>query len=125
MSKALQWIIGLGVVLIVASIIFSTVWPFFAPRVGWSGYDNGMMGPGHMWGGRGMLGEFGMPLFAGGMFIWPLLVIGLIVAGVAWLVRGFGTSRAVSPPAASLNCAHCGRPLQADWKACPYCGEKV
>jgi hypothetical protein len=119
MSKTLQWIIGLAVILIVASIIFSTVMPFFFPRTG--GY--GMMGPGMM-GGYGM----GMPFFGWGMMtmlLWPVLFIGLIVLGVVWLVRSLATPAAPPPPAAVVHCAHCGQPLQPGWKACPYCGEKV
>jgi len=119
MSKALQWIIGVAVVLIVASTIFSTVMPFFFPRTDLGGY--GMMGP-------GMMGGFGMPFFGFGMItmlLWPALIIGLIVFGVVWLVRNIGTPAAPQPLAAALNCAHCGKPLQPGWKACPYCGEKV
>lgn len=119
MSKTLQWIIGIAVVLIVASIIFSTVMSFFFPRTG--GY--GMMGSY----GPGMMGGFGMPFFGPGMIamlLWPVLIIGLIVLGVVWLVRS-GTPAAPQPPATAMNCAHCGKPLQPGWKACPYCGEKV
>ena len=119
MSKTLQWIIGIAVVLIVASIIFSTVMPFFFPRTG--GY--GMMGPGMM-GGFGM----GMPFFGFGMItmlLWPALFIGLIIIGVVWLVQNIGTHTAPQSPAATANCAHCGKPLQPGWKACPYCGEKL
>ena len=132
MSKALQWVIGIGVVLIVAAIIFSTVWPFFAPRLGWTGdFGYGMMGPGHMFGGRGMMGGFGMPFLGIGMFLWPLLFIGLIVLGVVWLVRSVArptvpqAPAAPQPPAPTAACAHCGKPLQAGWMACPYCGEKI
>jgi len=125
MSKVLQWIIGISVVLIVVTVIFSTVWPFFAPRTGLGGgYGYGMMGPGHM-GGGGMMGGFGMPFFGIGMFLWPLLFIGLIVLGVVWLVRTVATPGALQPPAATAACAHCGKPIQAGWKACPYCGEKI
>ena len=45
MSKTLQWTIGIAVVLIVVSIIFSTVMPFFFPRTGPDSY--GMMGQGY------------------------------------------------------------------------------
>ncbi len=122
MSKTLQWIIGIAVVLIVASIIFSTVMPFFFPRTGPGSY--GMMGPGY----GGMMGGYGMPFFGLGMItmlLWPVLIIGLIVLGVVWLVRSLGTPAAPQPPAAAIYCAHCGKPLQPGWKACPYCGEKV
>lgn len=126
MSKALQWVLGISAVLLVAAIIFSTVWPF-VPRGNERGYGfgYGMMGPRHMWGGVPMMGGFGMPFFGLGMLLFPLLFIGLIVLGVVWLVRSATSSTTPQPPAASLFCAHCGKPLQAGWKACPYCGEKV
>jgi hypothetical protein len=99
-------------------MIVSTVMPFIAPRLGWSsGYGRDMIGGGHMFGG-GMMGGFGMPFFGFGMFLWPLLIIGLIVFGVSWLAR----SNAPQPQAA---CSHCGKPLQLGWKACPHCGEKL
>jgi hypothetical protein len=126
MSKGLQWVIGISVVLIVAAVVFSTVWPFFAPSTAWGGAPGfGMMGPGHMFGGRGMMGGFGMPFFGFGMLLWPLLFIGLIVLGAVWLIRSVARPTAVQPPAATVACAHCGKPLQPGWMACPYCGEKV
>lgn len=120
MNKALQWIIGISIILIVASVIFSTVVPFFAPNTGWYGY--GMMGPGHMWGG-GMMGGFGFPFMAITMLAFPLLFVGLIVLGIVWLVRA--TTQTGVAPLATVNCAHCGKPIQAGWKACPHCGEKI
>ncbi len=126
MSKGLQWIIGISVVLIVIAMIFSTIFPFFAPRLGWANnYGYGMMGPGHMFGGGGMMGGFGMPFFGLGMLVVPLLFVGLAVLGVVWLVKSVATPGAPQPPAATVGCAHCGKPLQPGWKACPYCGEKV
>ena len=121
MSKALQWIIGIGVVLLVASVIISSIAPFFLPRTAWGGY--GMMGPGQMYGGGGMMGGLGMGFF--GMLLWPLLFIGLIVVGGMWLVRNMAAPTPPQPLAAGPACSHCGKPLQAGWKACPSCGEKV
>lgn len=120
MSKGLQWTIGISVVLIVLAFVFSTVYPLFAPQTAWNGY--GMMGPGHMFGGRGMMGGFGMPFFGLGMLVVPLLFVGLVVLGVVWLVKNVA---APQPSAATTACAHCGKPLQPGWKACPHCGEKV
>lgn len=45
---------------------------------GGGGIGGGMMGGG--WGGMGGLG--GLGLFGGGMFLWPLLLIGLVLAVV-------------------------------------------
>jgi len=38
MNKTLQWIIGIGVVLIALAVAFSAVMPFVAPSLGWTGY---------------------------------------------------------------------------------------
>lgn len=124
MSRALQWILGIAAVVLVAAIVFSAVWPLFAGRAGWGG-NYGWMGPGHMFGG-GMMGGygFGLPVFGFGILLWPLLFIGLPVLGVVWLVRSVAGSGAQSP-GATVACAHCGRALQTGWKVCPYCGERV
>lgn len=117
MNKTLQWTIGISVILIVLAMVFSTVAPYIFSNVG-GDYGYGMMG------GRGMMGGYGgfgfMP-FGGFMFLGPLLFVGLIVLGVVWLVR------ALTPvqPVAAATCTHCGKTLQPNWKACPYCGEKV
>lgn len=124
MSKVLQWILGVSAILVALALIAAIILPFFFPQTGWGSY--GMMGgPNHMFGGGSMMG-FGMPFLGIGMILGPLLVVGLIVVGVVWLVRtGSGTPSALpQPPAASKFCQHCGKPLQAEWKACPYCGEK-
>jgi hypothetical protein len=126
MSKPLQWIIGLGVVVVVATVVVSTLWPLFAAGAGWTG--TGMMGPGHMMsGGANAMGGFGMPFFGLGMMLWPLLIVGLVVLGTVWLIHNFKPT--VAPPAqpasVSQACTHCGNPIQPSWKACPACGEKV
>ena len=122
MSKTLQWVIGVSVILIMATVVLSTLWPLFAPNIGWAGY--GMMGPGHMYGGGNMMGGFWMPFFGILMLLGPLLFVGLIMLGGVWLVRNMGTLFTPQPPAAAV-CANCGKPLQAGWKVCPYCGEKI
>ena len=121
MNKGLQWTIGISVGLIALAIVAATVLPLFLPNAGWSGY--GMMGPGHMFSGGPMIGGFGMPFFSIGMWLLPLLFVGVIALGIVWLVRAITPSG--MPPATNAMCAHCGKPLQAGWKACPYCGEKV
>jgi hypothetical protein len=129
MNKSLQWVIGIGVVVIVAAVIFSTLWPLFAARAGWNGF--GMMGPGHMpdreMMSGGMMGSWGMPLVAMGMMLWPLLIVGLVAFGTVWLVQNLKTRSTPPAPLTNLRqaCAHCGQPLQLGWKACPDCGEKV
>jgi hypothetical protein len=151
MSKALQWIIGIGVVLVVMALVFSFVAPFIFARFGYAamganpqfgdGRAFGNWGPGHMFGGRGMMGGFrgfGLPFMGFGMLLGPLALIGLVVLIVALLTRrnpapvaaaAVAPAPAPAAPAAPVSattpCAHCGQPLEAGWKACPYCGEKI
>jgi len=120
-DKSLRLTLGLSATLVALAIIISTIFPFIAPRLGLaSGYGYGMMGPNHMLNG-GMMGGFGfgLPFMGFGMILWPLLTIGLVVLGIVWLVR------AVSPSTPTTTCAHCGKPVQPGWKACPHCGEKL
>lgn len=125
MSKGLQWVLGISAVLIALAVVAATVLPYFFPQTGWGGW-HGMMGPNHMFGGGGMMGGLGtMGLFGLGMLVVPLLFVGLVVLGVVWVVKSVATPAAPQPPAAGAFCANCGKPLQAGWKACPYCGEKV
>jgi len=57
----------------------------------------------------------------------PALFITLVVMGIMWLVQaasaspGQGAGRPMLVPA----CAKCGRPVQAEWQICPYCGQNL
>ncbi len=84
---------------------------------GWGYGGWGMMGPGMMGGwGFGPFGWIGMIL----MGLIPIGFIVLTVLGVVWLVRAVGGG--MNPAAPMRTCPSCGRVVQADWKACPYCG---
>ncbi len=84
-------------------------------RTGGRGY--GMMGPGMMW-GFAPFGWMGMIL----MWLVPLTFLGLLVAGIVWAVRTFS-----GPGSSYLGARTCpnGHAVQADWRACPYCGESL
>ena len=142
MSKGLQWIIGIGVVLMVAAVIFSSVAPLFLPRLavaraplvtgpGRLPFLPGFaFGPGRFDGRRPFFGFFGLAACA-----WPLLLIGLIVIGISLLTRRpapliVPMASAPLPPAppAPVNpalCSQCGQPLQSGWRHCPNCGKPV
>lgn len=98
-------------------------------------------GPNRMFGGRGMMGigGFGMPFMRGGFFLYlglVVIIVGVVLLGAVWLSRrnrapvaaapaAFSAPAAAPAPAAAISCSHCGKPLQAEWKVCPYCGEKI
>jgi hypothetical protein len=66
-----------------------------------------------------MRGGFGMGWLPWGGAFGFLFFVALIVLVVALILGTAG------PRPASRVCAHCGKPLQEGWVACPHCGEKV
>ncbi len=92
----------------------------------------GLWGFGGMMGGRGMMGGiYGTmhPFGWVGMLFGGLLTIGilvLLVLGGVWVFNSL--TRSSNPPSATItgrNCPVCGKPAQADWKTCPYCGSAL
>jgi hypothetical protein len=92
------------------------------------------------------MGLFRFPMFG----IGGLLLVGLVVLVIFGLVSLFRRSShsnaanssavpAVAQPvqtaaveptsvqavSTTSSCSHCGKPVQADWKVCPFCGEKL
>ena len=150
MKKVWKWVIGIVIGLVVLAVLvgvgFLVFGGFHAVRIengytrGWSQQGPEMMPyngfGGHMR-GLGMMGRGGMLPFGG--FIAGLICLGfivLIVFGIFWLVRATRKSTHLDSPAplttpAAMSaplmdtCQKCGKPIQADWKNCPYCGKKV
>lgn len=108
MKNLWKWFIVIALVLIL----------FFGPYLlglAFPAFGYGMMGYGH----GGMMGGFDFfPFFMGLMWLVPLGTIILAVLGVVWLVNNLSGSKIVQ----GRNCPSCGKPAQADWKTCPYCG---
>lgn len=141
MSRGLQVIIGIGVVLVVAALVFATLGPLLLPQLraalhvnaGQPGFYNRPQGgpvlpfrQGRPFGPRmpflGFFGFFGLARLAG-----PLLIGALIVLALILLLRRppAVVMTAPLPPAAPVSqivCSQCGQPLQAGWKHCPNCG---
>ena len=98
---------------------------------GFGGYGYGMMGSRYGAMGPGMMGGWGFAPFGwlGMIFMWtiPLGFLILLAAGVVWLVRAVSGSTYAGPqaPTATDACPACGRPTQATWQHCPYCGESL
>lgn len=111
------------VVLLVVLIGLSLLGSFGGYGIMGRGY--GMMGPGMMMGGWGFtpFGWLGMIL----MWILPLGFLLLLAGGVVWLVRALGGAPTAGPqtPPLAETCPGCGRPIQADWQHCPYCGQSL
>jgi len=143
MKKVWKWIIGIVLGLVVLAVLIGVgfmlrsnfhvyraearVFPDFSERgpgmMPYGGFGYHMRGPGRM--------GFGLMPFSG--FIRGLFFLGflaLVVLGIIWLVRCLRTLKPVQAPVAMpaevINpCKKCGRPIQNDWKICPYCGKKV
>ena len=151
MKKAWKWVIGIVVGLVILAALVGVgflvwgnmhayggvarVYRGFSQRgpemMPYGGFSYHMRGPEMM--------AYRMNPF--GAFFGALLMLGflaLVILGIIWLVGHVRTPNqgqttlVVTPassepmPAEALNpCKKCGRPLQADWSVCPYCGKKV
>ena len=149
MSRLLQWVIGVCVVVMTLAVVFGAVAPVFLPRqmvTVSSALPSqiqpmprfGTRGPGFGFGmpysmmGRGM-GGMGFPLLRGGLFLGlAVVIIGVVILGAAWLGRparpapaAAAASIATAPALAAQACPHCGQPLQAGWAYCAACGQKI
>jgi hypothetical protein len=112
-----KWFVLFFIVLIVAAIIAIPLWSSIGNN--WMGMmGNGFQCP-YLFGKYESIGGFIMMF---GMFLIPLVLIGLVLLGVAVIVKGSFAPKAIIP---MKSCVHCGKPLQADWVNCPYCGKKV
>jgi hypothetical protein len=147
MSKGLQWVIGIGVVLVVGAVVFSSMAPFLLPRAAAGAprftVPNRIFGPRLPFvpGFPFRFGLFGrrMPFFS--LFglagcIGPLLLAGLIVLAISALSRRPVSVPPQAPPPAAQPaappavvsqavCSNCGQPLQPGWRHCPNCGTAV
>jgi len=110
-------IIVLSIVALFTFLIGASLFGGFGRYSGYAGW--GMMGPGMMGGfGFAPFGWIGMLL----MGVFPLGLLVLVVLGIVWLVRAVSRPTSQSPVAPAKTCPNCARPVQADWRNCPYCG---
>jgi hypothetical protein len=73
--------------------------------------------------GGWIIGYPGMTL---GMFLlWlaGLGILGLVIAGVIWLVQWL--TEKSEPPPEGKRCYSCRREVEPEWKNCPYCGVEL
>ena len=100
-------------------------------RFAGTGWHVGMMGRGGVLGGRfGYFFPLGF-LWMGLMMLSPVALLVLIVLGGVALVNSLTrTSNPAPPPVtpavtSGRTCGNCGKPAQADWNTCPYCGNSL
>jgi len=124
MKNIWKWIL-LGVVFFL--VAFCVALPLLGGLAGLPGrafFGEGMMNRGSMMGNFGFGGGLGLLMLASRCVL-PLLVVAGIVALVVWLVRR-QSPKALSTAASDTKpCSSCGKPVQAGWVACPFCGQKL
>jgi hypothetical protein len=115
MKNLWKWLLALGIVLLVGLVIAFFV--FRGTSYGWMP----MMGYRAFSPMNGLGLVLRIIMMAVFLFI-PFALIALAVFGLVALLHRSATS---SHNAEMHDCVRCGKPLQADWKVCPYCGKKV
>ncbi len=130
MRNVWKWVVIIGGILILAFLVALFL---FGRGIGYRwfpGYMPMMNGPWQM--GPNMFGFRGGGLSGGwtvvfGIIFVLLALLALVVlvgVGIFFLVRA--SNRAQTQPAVSAKtCPSCGKPVQADWANCPYCGTKL
>jgi putative membrane protein len=104
-------LIGLVLLLVLPSLFM--IGQFFG--VGYGGMMGGGYGGMHTFGG-------GMMLFA---WLIPAGLLVLLVVGGAALFNSLIRPGNSNLPGGDRKCSGCGKPAQADWTTCPYCGKSL
>jgi len=124
-----------AVVLIILVLGMTFLAILFGGYGGWSMVGSGMVGRGWSAGWCPFCSGTGRSPggFFGGIFSWvftlaamlfPLGLLVLLALGIVWLIRAVG--RPLGGIARSPEtCPSCGRPVAADWRLCPHCGEEL
>lgn len=125
MKTKTAWIVGILVGLVV--LLALPVGYLMGRLLPWTRYS--MMDGSRMmdWGLRSM-----HPLSGGVMLLgWliPAGIVALLVIGVVALVNTLSrpkhTEMPPAPPVIERSCGECGKPAQAEWNTCPYCGKPL
>lgn len=136
MNTLVKWV--LGILLGLAALVLVIAIGYFVlngwGNIGWvyGGrafriWDGGRVLPWH-W--MPMHPAWGIPLVRfGAFFPWGMIFGGVIWLGLLVLVvlGALALARAISGSMGSpgATCPNCGRPVQADWRLCPYCGQAL
>lgn len=154
MKTSTKWIIGIaagllllclaaGALTVAAGLIYGSGWSLES-RTGQLWSEEQSVTP---WNGMPMDHSQGMWMhpYRGVDGVWfslfsPLRIVGicllclgllaLIGLGMVALVRSLSrptppAEKPVTPASPSQACSNCGRPVQEDWRHCPYCGKPL
>lgn len=121
MKKPISWFLVVAVVLLLALPllwVISNLW----------GYGGMMSGYGMMGRSYGAMNPFGW-LGIAIMWLIPVAILVVLIVGVIALINNLTLPskrnlQTGSPPG-SRACQNCGKPTQADWNICPYCGQSL
>jgi hypothetical protein len=151
MSKTMKWIVGIVIGLVVVAAIVSAG---FLVAGQWAGpgwnaearaekpWDGGRAMPrqempmrpyrGEFYRGNGGYSFSPLRMIVGGVFclgFLALMVLGIIALGRVALRPSKPAAPAIPAaaptPPPSLACPSCERPVQSDWRHCPYCGNDL
>lgn len=135
MKSAIGWILaGILALALIGVLVIPGLFMFGRAFGGMMG-RYGMMGRG--FGNYSPFGLFGSILF----WLIPIGFVVLLILFGAWVVTSLVRSRKpavtatpggsaevqtpVAAPVAQASCSNCGKPVQSDWKNCPYCGSTL
>lgn len=114
MKTKIGWILaivfGLVILFFLSSLMMGRFWNY-------GGYGGMMGGFGYL----NPFGYFGMAL----MWLISIALVVLLVLGIAVLVRGLIRPANPVQPAPGRTCSNFGKPAQANWTTCPYCGNSL
>jgi len=115
MKSRNMWILAiiLGLVLLLVLPSLFMMGQFFGG--GYGGRMGGWYGSMHPYG-------WGMMLFG---WLVPAGIVVLLVVGAVALFNSLNRPGNSTPPVVIWKCANCGKPAQADWTTCPYCGKSL
>lgn len=121
MKKVFSWFLIIAAVLLLALPLLwmiSSLWGYGGMMGGY-----GMMG--RYYGYMNPFGWIGMAM----MWLIPAAFLVILITGAVALINNLATPSNRNPQAgASASgrvCQSCGRPAQADWNTCPYCGQSL
>ena len=110
----LNWVLTIILVLVLL-VILPQVFSYGRGHMGYEGYGHPMHS------GYGMMGHG----VIGFWWIIPAIILMLVIALGVWFGNLLTAQRYQGRGHQNDNCPNCAKPLQADWKTCPYCSQDL